>query len=315
MGSAQVGIFYLLYDLGLGYMKRKVIQIAESTQLISLPRKWAQQYNIKKGDELEISEQGSKLVISTGHDIGLESAKIVLTTADKFVKRPIHNLYRRGYDEVIVEFTDSTISSLILEQCETLLGFEIIDQSERKVILHNVASALDAEFETVFRRVFLMLTSMTRDIHDAVVNKEFDRLNEIASRERTNDKLAMFCQRLLNKRGYPDPKKLTMVYETVCQMEYIADDLRAICMLLLEVRKSSKEVELLLKLFVEIIENVHQLYFDYNIPALVKFTEKKQIVWNQAMFLLKERPVQERVIAHFVLEALNKMHHITENIS
>ena len=30
-------------------MKRKVIQIAESTQLISLPRKWALRFDLKPG--------------------------------------------------------------------------------------------------------------------------------------------------------------------------------------------------------------------------------------------------------------------------
>ena len=33
-------------------MKRRVIQIGNSTQLISLPRKWAQQFGVKKGDEI-----------------------------------------------------------------------------------------------------------------------------------------------------------------------------------------------------------------------------------------------------------------------
>ena len=42
-------------------MRRKVIQIAESTQLISLPRKWALKYNIKKGEELEIEENTFQL--------------------------------------------------------------------------------------------------------------------------------------------------------------------------------------------------------------------------------------------------------------
>ena len=46
-------------------MGRKVIQIADSTQLISLPRKWALQHGIKKGDELEVEEKGRKIVIST----------------------------------------------------------------------------------------------------------------------------------------------------------------------------------------------------------------------------------------------------------
>ena len=39
-------------------MKRKVIQIANSTQLISLPRKWSQKYGVKKGDEITINYDG-----------------------------------------------------------------------------------------------------------------------------------------------------------------------------------------------------------------------------------------------------------------
>ena len=47
-------------------MKRKVIQIAESTQLVSLPRKWALKYGVKKGDEVDVLEEGNKIVVSTG---------------------------------------------------------------------------------------------------------------------------------------------------------------------------------------------------------------------------------------------------------
>jgi len=45
-------------------MRRKVIQIADSTQLVSLPRKWALKHGIKKGDELNIEEKGSELLVS-----------------------------------------------------------------------------------------------------------------------------------------------------------------------------------------------------------------------------------------------------------
>ena len=46
-------------------MGRKVIQIADSTQLISIPRAWGRKYNIKKGDELEVVEKDNMLEIST----------------------------------------------------------------------------------------------------------------------------------------------------------------------------------------------------------------------------------------------------------
>ena len=58
-----------------GYiMKRKVIQIADSTQLVSLPRKWTIKNGIKKGDELEIVEKGPKLIVHASGSEESESA-------------------------------------------------------------------------------------------------------------------------------------------------------------------------------------------------------------------------------------------------
>ena len=64
-------------------MKRKVIQIANSTQLISLPREWAKKYNIKKGDELEIEAKGNKLEICCEKDIELENISINISGLDR----------------------------------------------------------------------------------------------------------------------------------------------------------------------------------------------------------------------------------------
>ena len=65
-------------------MRRKVIQIANSTQLISLPRKWSLQFNIKKGDELEVEEQGSKLSIAAKEQAtNLSTVEVNVDNLDK----------------------------------------------------------------------------------------------------------------------------------------------------------------------------------------------------------------------------------------
>ena len=64
-------------------MKRKIIQIADSTQLVSLPRKWSLKYNIKKGDEVEVEEQGNKLLVSTEKGVELKSIEIDVTELDR----------------------------------------------------------------------------------------------------------------------------------------------------------------------------------------------------------------------------------------
>lgn len=296
-------------------MNRRVIQIAKSTQLISLPRKWAQQYKIKKGDELEIIEEGAKLTISVGKIEEREKMVVELPTTEKFLQRPLANLYRRGYDEVTVLFSDPSVSQLIAKQCENMLGFEIIEQSEGKVILHMVASALDTEFESVFRRLFLMVSVMTKDIIDAVSNGDFAKLDEIKDREKTNDKLTMFCQRLLNRRGYPkDPKRVPMLYETVCQLEYIGDDLRDICRFLLEHKKCGKDTEQLLSGLHELTSTLYNLYFKYDISQLIKFKEKKESVQKDGHRLLSSKKSQDLIIVHYILDAMDKLHHITEDI-
>ena len=38
-------------------MKRKINLVGQNTLTVSLPTKWAKRYNLKKGDEVEVSEE------------------------------------------------------------------------------------------------------------------------------------------------------------------------------------------------------------------------------------------------------------------
>ena len=44
-------------------MKRKVVKHGPSTLIISIPSGWAKKYSVKQGDELDVDEQGSRLII------------------------------------------------------------------------------------------------------------------------------------------------------------------------------------------------------------------------------------------------------------
>ena len=86
-------------------MKRKVIQIAESTQLISIPRQWGKKYNIKKGDELEVIEKDNVLEISTKRTDQEMEITLDVTDLDKTcIAYIVRSAYRRGYDIIKVVF-------------------------------------------------------------------------------------------------------------------------------------------------------------------------------------------------------------------
>ncbi len=293
-------------------MKRKVIQIANSTQLVSLPRKWCIEHGIKKGDELEVEEQGNKIQVSTSKEETLERAKVHFADPSSFLRRPLRTLYKLGYDEVELEFEDPSILALIQEETENMLGFEIVHQADRTCTIRNVASALDTEFDGVLRRVLIMLVAMANDTAEALGKKNFSALNEIMGRERINDKLTLFCERILNKKGYKDHKKLTLLYYIVCQAEHIADDWHAICAYTEDHKpKISQTTAKLLKDAAGLVEQVYNLFYRYNIDQLSSFKKKHTQIDKQGEAALQTVPKQEVVIVHYLLEMVDKLNHVT----
>ena len=167
-----------------GTIKRSVIQVANSTQLISLPRKWSQQYNIKKGDELEVEEQGNKLVVSTEKDLHLQNISIDVTGLDRTsILYHILTLYKRGYDEITVSFKEpytthfrtserKTVSSVLHDVVSRLTGFEIIQQKETFCVIREITEPTTREFESALRRVFILINDACADIIVGIKNNE-----------------------------------------------------------------------------------------------------------------------------------------------
>src|SRR3989338_8169015 len=98
-------------------MKRKVIQIANSTQLVSLPRKWTQKYGVKKGDEIEVEEDGDRLLIKTesipnSREIEVDVGGLTPRLADRFIARA----YQKGYDLITVKYDKPELAIAIQEK-------------------------------------------------------------------------------------------------------------------------------------------------------------------------------------------------------
>lgn len=297
-------------------MKRKVIQIANSTQLVSLPRKWAQHYNIKKGDELEITETGNKLSVSVDKEPQLERAKIQYTTQDKFIRRPLRLLYKLGYDEVDVQFDDPSVLESIQLDMNNLLGFEVVHQGNKSCTIKSVATASDSEFEPILRRVFLMLVSMAKDSYQLMAEKKYDQLTNILPLEKTNNKLTLFCLRLLGKSGYKEFKKTPLIYSMVSQLEYLADDFRDVCKHVIEQKpKLNKKALSCYKMVSEQLEAFYKLFYkqDMDIKDLYAFKQKTLEIKKEAKSLVLYSK-ELALFAHFMLKINDELYHALEHL-
>ena len=158
-------------------IKRRVIQIANSTQLISLPRKWSLKYNIKKGDELEIRENGTSLTIFTekmlsGEEIVVDVSGLTPRLADRFLARA----YQKGYDKITIKFDNPELMIAIQTKVKELIGFEVMEQSKNTVVVQSISSKLEIDFDSLLRKAFIITLSMAQDCLDGLKNNDRSRI-------------------------------------------------------------------------------------------------------------------------------------------
>ena len=253
-------------------MRRKVIQIANSTQLVSLPRKWALAHGIKKGDELDLREDGNKIVISTEQGESVEKVEVDITNLDRdSLMFLIRCLYIKGFDDMHIKFSkattphhkigkDVTVMSSIHQEVNRLNGVEVIQQKENFCLIKDIAEGTIKEFDSVLRRIYLLLGDAANDLLDGIKNDKGHLLETLHEKHDTITKFAAYNLRLLNKFGYPESGKTNSYYYLISALDEIIDILKYASRYVIENKaKLSKDA-------IAILENINasiQLYFDF----------------------------------------------------
>jgi len=221
-------------------MKRRIVQHGSSSLTITLPIKWANKFSIKKGDEIDVQESGSSIVISTEKQLASSKKQFSATDYGIFTKNNLSHLYQLGYDEIEVSYDDTTTLEEIKNRIQDCLGFEIIDQKPNKVYIKSIASAMESEFETLLKKSFQITNDMAKSMLTAFEKGEFEKLKEIKNMESLNNKFTDVCLRILNKKGYKKPNRVMQIYEVVKNIERIADEFKYLCVLLENSKKLDK---------------------------------------------------------------------------
>lgn len=258
-------------------MKRKVIQIAESTQLISLPRKWCKEMGLKKGDELEVLEDTDKIIITTGNNARIPenyTVSIDISGIGSQSKRIIGALYRAGYDEIHVKYSTQEelthIYDLLRDGC---IGFEIVEQGGNFVVIKKVSDALPEEFESILRRCFLHTITLSKECFDVCKNPDVKALAKVRMLDHTINKFVDFCERVMTKRFAPRNIPLYHIIEIV---EHAADNFKELA--IYSTRKKLRLQKELLEAFqqsVSFLEHAYELYYKFDVGKLKSFYQRR----------------------------------------
>ena len=207
-------------------MKRKVIQIAGSTQLVSLPRKWAQAHNVKKGDEVDVQEDGDKVIVSINSVPLIEKAEIDISGLGNMTHRVLGSYYRAGVDEIKVIYDAPALIETVYDSLnrETMIGFEVLEQGSDYCLLKYVAGEIEG-FDNVLRRVFLLLVNMSSECIRLLKERKFDVINSLSFLEKSNNRFTTICRRVLNKStSLSGQAAIGPLYFIIESLENIADE-------------------------------------------------------------------------------------------
>ncbi len=294
-------------------MKRKVIQIGNSTQLVSLPRTWAKKFSIEKGEELEVQEEHNRLVVSTSKEVNLDRVDIDISNLSIMVKRSIHALYKRGVDEIRFTFSNPGFIKEIQKSLgKEAVGFEIIDHGKNHCVVKHVSGQFE-DFDPILRRTFLMLMNMGDEMLEGIKKKDFDHLPNIALMEETNNRFTSSCRRFLNRNAYKEMGKTGALYYIVEDLENHADEYKYLCKYLYGKRnekgfKISKKTLEIIQETNNLLRVFYELFYKYDVEKVTKIAQMRKNQVAHILEALETAPTKyDRVALHHMFTVTQKI--------
>ncbi len=264
-------------------MKRKVIQIADKTLVLSLPTDWVRQWGIKKGDELDVAESGPRLIASTSEYHPLKKSAVDVSNAsERTLRWLLSSLHKKGYDEIEIK-SENPLHAVLIDQLlkDLFLGFAVVHRSGATCLVRSLAKELDDQLQIIVRRAFLVTLALADQSLEFAKSKKFDQLKELLELEKTNNQLTNFCERILNKKGLDEPVKTNFLYVIMWNLEKIADDYKYVCEHLAGKKRISKNTVELYDRVNKLLRSYYELFYKFDVQKLSALSDEfKQLSRN-----------------------------------
>jgi len=254
-------------------MKRKIIQIADTTQAITIPREFSLFNKLKKGELLDVDIINNSLVIRNTKNIDTQ-VELDLTDLNlDLIWRHLVTAYRKGTSSIIVKYSNNKDLELIQRFSKDLIGMVIIKHDNNTLIIKDLFEKNDIDIKDTIIRIFSLLIEGSEETLEALKNNK-SISDDINLRDYNINKFTNLCLRILNKYGYYDYEKILSYYKIISILEEVGDEYRRIANVNLRINdKISKEI---IDYFDELnllLKNYFEIFSKYDKAKLIKFYE------------------------------------------
>lgn len=315
-------------------MKRKIIKQGHNTLTITLPSDWVKKLNVKAGDEIELYEKDSSLVINGNEKPQAKKAVIDITNFTiPLLWRFFQSAYRAGANEIKVIFDSNKKQyedafhfyttqfdysklgekippkppiAMIQSVVDRFIGMGIIETGKNYCIIKEMGEPSIKEFENSLRRVFLVVLEMFERVIEAIEKDEVGDSNlckEIHTIDLGTDRFVDYCCRILNQlpTSFSDSRKM-LLFSSLFILELVGDEFKYIGKHLALSKKSVKEIISLAEMVKNYFETYYHLFYKFDRETAIKLGKTDVDVYNEH-FKIKENLKGESrgILGHFMM--------------
>jgi Phosphate uptake regulator len=278
---------------------RKIQKTGGSTLVVSLPKAWCQNFNLKVGSKVSLNYSDSGAIILEPFEKGKEDKEpATIEVTSNSVENSLRLMlskYIRGYKEITVKSdSKSSLSYVIKNFLDLTVGFEVVVEDERMAVLEDIVSLPTLTFDKAIRRIDTLVRSLVKES----VSRDKIPGDYIISKDTEVDKFNLYIQRLYNEslKNYSILQMNKIRMEEALSyllfsriMERVADHATRIYIIAKpELLDENIEVMKYVNDAIEIFEKSVEAYFKKNVEEANDLISRKEFIKRQRD-ILKEQ--------------------------
>ena len=195
---------------------RKVQFTGGSTYIISLPKKWITENQLKKGSFIRLREEQGGLLTIVPPCLFIqkkqEDAIIIVSAQDdtQMTTRKMVSAYLAGYNSIHIRAEKLTLSTKMRHEIKNfvrrmLVGTEIVTDTNSQLVLQVLLGHPELTIQSALRRMSIITTSMHNDAMIGLKTRDGLVAKEVISTDNEVDRFNLYVTRLL-KTAIQNPR-------------------------------------------------------------------------------------------------------------
>ncbi|MBI2572323.1 phosphate uptake regulator PhoU [Candidatus Woesearchaeota archaeon] len=291
-------------------MKRTVSRMGNSSLVMSLPSAWVRENNVKAGDEVNVEsfEKGLTVSLSQIH----KSEKALEMDVSSYSKRSLmhllNNAYRTGYVRFTLHHPTKAQRQFINDFTSTnLLGFEVVEENQTKMIIENIAEPSTDKTDIILRKVFLITKQMAELVYQDISSNSFTNLETITKFKETIDSFTNFTRRTILGVSYGGKEQSYFLFTFIAKFSVLAHTYYYFYKDVCDKKRNHKPFINEPKIFMDVITRtnlgVTLLYDVFYKKDLSKLNELDNLRWDVysqiQTFLVKNKGFDNQFLPYF----------------